>query len=467
MLNLTKVNDIYFIGIGGIMMSALAKYFAAQGKAVAGSDRDKTEITQQLSNRLKVFYGHSAKHITKDYDLVIYTTAIDKNNEELSKAYKLGIPVLTVFEVLGMLSQNKKSIAISGMHGKSTTTAMIGRIFERAKLDPTVFIGSQVKEWQGNLRIGKSEYFISEACEYKDNFLNFYPWMGVVTNIEAEHLDYFKNLNGVLRSFKQFSTQIQQGGYLVFNADSRHAEKVANSYQGRKLSFGLEKQADFMAVDIQQSDKIYFTLKTARAWRAYDNQQIELQIAGKFNVYNALSAIASAALAGINVEAIQRALSSFESIWRRFEQRGIKSGLVFYDDYAHHPTEIKATLELAQQKFKGRNWWLVYQPHLYSRTYDFLDDFVTVLNKAPNLILAPIYPAREENKWDISSRDIVEKINVNYQRENKALFIGSHYESDKKDNYKKIRDYLKQNTNKGDVVITMGAGDVDLLIDEM
>ena len=340
MLDLNRIKKIYFIGIGGIMMSAVVRYFLALGKEVSGSDRDSSKIIEKLG--VKVYKGHSANNVASDIDLVIYTQAIDKDNPELVRAHDLQLPVYTVYQVLGELSKDKFTIAVAGMHGKSTTTSIIGLIMEAAGLEPTVFVGTQVREFGGNFRPGKSEYLVSEACEYRDNFLNYNSDIGVVTNIEAEHLDYFKNLAGVKKSFKKFIWQIKKNGWLVYNGDNKNIISIINNYQRSKLSFSVKKQADVMAENIEVSENnINFEIKSGR-FKDYDGIRFSLKIPGEFNIYNALAAICVAAILEIKVQTVQEILSKFNGVWRRFEFKGEKDGVLYYDDYAHHPTEIKA-----------------------------------------------------------------------------------------------------------------------------
>ncbi len=465
MLNLKRIKKVYFIGIGGIMMSALAKYFLAQGKEVSGSDRTQSEITEKLLKLgARINFEQVKENISPEIDLVVYTKAVPPEHPERQTAHKLGLPAYAVYEVLGQLSKDKKTIAVAGMHGKSTTSSLMGLVAEAAGLDPTVFVGTQVKAWEGNLRIGKSQYLISEACEYKDSFLNYHPYIAVITNIEAEHLDYFKNLAGVMKSFRQFAGQIKKGGWLVINSDNQNVRQIGADFKGNLISFAVEdKQAGFRTEQVRLGEKTEFRLSCPE-FRDYDGQKIVLQVPGLFNVYNALAVIASSAILGIKIEVLKKALSEFKGIWRRFELVKTKDGIAYYDDYAHHPTEIKATLQAAKQKFKNRKLWLVFQPHLYSRTRDFMEEFAEALSQAENLIVAPIYPAREENQWGVSSQQLVDLINNKYKRVRPAMFIGSNYYDDVKSGYQQIKDYLKQHVKAGDVVMTMGAGDVDMIL---
>ena len=464
-LDFEKIKKIYFIGIGGIMMSAVARFFIEQGKEIFGSDREMSKITEKMEKLgATVHKGHSAGNIKIDIDLVVYTKAMSEDNLELQMAKDLNLPVYSVYQILGELSKDKFTVGVSGMHGKSTTTSMIGLILEAAGLDPTVFVGTQLKEFDGNLRLGHAsssaarragppDYFVSEACEYRDSFLNYQPDIGVITNIEAEHLDYFKNIAGVKKSFKKFISQIKDDGWLVFNGDDKNALQLAKAARGSKISFGVDNQlVDFRAESIEIGDNgdASFTL-ICKKLKEYDNIRFSLKVPGNFNVYNALAAISAATILEVKVQVVQDALAKFSGVWRRFEFKGEREGIQYFDDYAHHPTEIRATLKAAKQKFGNKTFWLVYQPHLYSRTNDFLNEFAASLNLAPNLILAPIYAAREENKWGITSKDLADLMNKKFKRPKAVIYLPSLL---------KIKNYLKKNVQLGEVVMTMGAGDV-------
>ena len=465
MLNLNEVKKVYFIGIGGIMMSALANYFLVQKKEVSGSDRDKTEIIDALIKKgIKFNLEQVKENINADIDFVIYTQAIDEDQVELVQAKKLGLPAYTVYQVLGELSVDKFTVAVAGTHGKSTVSSMLGLLTAKAKFDPTVFVGTKLKEWQSNFRNGQSNYLVSEACEYKNSFLEYKPNIAVINNIEAEHLDFFEDLEGVMQSFEQFTNQIKKDGWLVINGDNQNAVQIADNFIGNKVSFGLVSTVDFKAKNIKLGQQTKFTLACDQRWSDYNGQKFILQVPGEFNIYNALAVIAVAAVLKIKIEIVQQVLNDFLGVWRRFEFKKEKEGIKYYDDYAHHPTEVKATIGAAKNKFKNKKWWLIYQPHLYSRTNDFLDEFAEVLNEVDNLILAPIYPAREVNKWGIKSGDIVNLINKKYKRPQPAVFVGKDYKTDVADGYAEIKKYLAEHVKSGEIVMTMGAGDVDIIL---
>ncbi len=465
MINLKEVKKIYFIGIGGIMMSAVAKYFLVQKKEVSGSDRDESEIINDLIKQgIKINFKQVKDNIGHDIDLVIYTKAISDEHEELLQAKKIGVPTYNVYQILGALSVDKFTIAIAGIHGKSTVSSILGLLAVKAKLNPTVFVGTKLKEWNSNFKNGSSDYLISEACEYKNSFLEYKPNIAVINNIEAEHLDFFEDLDGIMQSFKQFVNQIKKEGWLITNGDNERTKQIAEGFSGNKITFGLMNEVDFKAKNIKLGSKTKFKLACSQQWSQYNEQEFILKIPGKFNIYNALAVISVAAVLKIKIEIIKQVLCEFTGVWRRFEFKKEKNKIKYYDDYAHHPTEIKATLEAIKNRFKNKKWWLVYQPHLYSRTNDFLDEFVEVLGQVDNLILAPIYPAREINKWGIKSSDIVNLINKKHQRKQPAIFIGKDYKTDTANDYAEIRKYLAENVKAGNIVMTMGAGDIDKIL---
>ncbi len=453
-IDLNKTKKIYFIGIGGIMMSAAARYFLSRGKKVWGSDRESGPLIADLKKLgAKIYVGHKAENVTSDFDLVVYTQAIGADNPELKRVKTLKIKKITIYQLLGLLSRDKFTVTVAGMHGKSTTTAMLGLIMERARLDPTVFVGTKIKEWRSNFRPGHSKYLLSEACEYKDNFLNYHPDLAVINNLEAEHLDYFKNLVGVKKSFKKFVSQIRKGGFLVANTDNKNIRELIRGAE-RVVTWGIKNEADFLAKEIKmkKDGTVEFRLAAkGKNFREYNQRIFKLKVPGVFNIYNALGAIAGAAILGVKPAVAQKALAEFDGVWRRFEYKGrTKSGAEIYDDYGHHPTEIEATLEAAKEKFKEKKLWVVFQPHLYSRTHDFLKEFAEVLNLADNLILVDIYAAREINKHKISSRDVVDLINKKYRRQSPAVYIPSLREA---------AGYVRQNLKKGEILMTMGAGE--------
>jgi UDP-N-acetylmuramate--alanine ligase len=427
--------SVYFIGIGGIGVSALAQYYLQNKWQVFGSDLVKSEITENLKKLgAKIFIGENPKNLKKSIEKVIISPAIKEQNQELKKARELKIPVQTYPEALGDLSRENFTIAISGAHGKSTTTAMTALILVEAGFDPTVVVGTKLKEFgNSNFRIGKSKYLIIEACEYEDSFLNYLPKVAVITNIDKEHLDYFKNLKGVINSFQKFIEKIGKNGVLILNKDDKNTKKLKNS-------------------NIRKS---YFSIKQKEAKRV---QEI-LKVPGDYNVRNALAALSVARILKIPDTVSFRALSKFQGTWRRFEieeksYQGKK--FTYISDYAHHPNEIKAMLRGAREKYPNKKIWCVFQPHQYQRTYFLFKDFVSVFQKAPidKLILVPIYSVfgRETAaiKKQVNSAKLARKIQEKTSK-NKVFY---------KNSIEKAADYIKANLKGKEVVIVVGAGDI-------
>lgn len=402
MIDLKEVNKVYFIGIGGIGMSAIARMIHLEGKTVTGSDRAKSRVTEELEKLgIKIFYEQKAENITSDIDLVIYTIAIPDDAPELVKARELGIPCKTYPEMLGLISADKFTIAIAGTHGKTTTTAMVAEIMIEVGLDPTVIVGSLLKSGT-NFIAGKSRYLVVEACEYRRSFLNLHPTLAVVTNIDNDHLDYYKDLADIKSAFGQFLAQSEN--------------KI---------------------IDYQK----------------YLAKVPELLVPGEHNRQNAAVTLAVADFLQIDLAVASNALKKFTGTWRRFEYKGkTKNGALVYDDYAHHPTEILASLSGAREFMKKKNLAgrliVVFQPHMYSRTKLLKDDFAESLARADEIILAPIYVAREQVDPEISSEILTDLIKTKNPR---VLSFKKMEE---------IEDYLIKDSKAGDLVMTMGAGDI-------
>jgi len=413
---------IHFIGIGGIGVSALARYYLAKGNTVTGSDLIASEITAALKKLgAKIFIGkHKTENLPKDTDLAIYSPAVQKTNPELKRAYqiqntKYQIQILSYPQALGELTKKYFTIAVSGTHGKSTTAAMIGLLLAKAGFDPTVIVGTKVKEFgNSNYRAGKSKYLVIEACEYDESFLNYYPAIIVITNIEAEHLDYFKTFNNVLKAFKKFAKKLPKDGILINEKKYKKTEK--DEIKMRKI----------------------------------------LKVPGEHNVSNALAALAVARVLKIPDKVSYQALSEYKGSWRRFEEkeckmRDIKYKIRLISDYGHHPTQIKATLQAARDKWPDKKIWCVYQPHQYQRTYYLFKDFVKVFRRAPvdRLIITDIYDVAGREKKEIKEK-ISSKILIGAIKKSWAAYLPKE----------KIVEYLKKNLRGGEVVIIMGAGDI-------
>ncbi|MDF2890485.1 MAG: UDP-N-acetylmuramate--L-alanine ligase [Clostridia bacterium] len=447
MASLDNIKNIHFVGIGGISMSGLAEIMLTAGYHVTGSDLNSSKIIDRLSNKgAKITIPHDSKNV-EGSELVVYTAAVKNDNPELVRAGELAIPVMDRAEFLGIIMKSHHyGIAISGCHGKTTTTSMVSLIFKNACLDPTILLGGELDAIDGNVLVGKSDYFITEACEYYESFLKFYPYVGAILNVEEDHLDYFKDIDHIMSAFHKFAKLIPKDGTLVVCADNENAMKVADMSECNILTYGLDKEADYTAKNIvfnrlgHPSFDVYFRNEEIGA--------LSLNIPGKHNILNSLASIAIARNAGIDMEIIKSSLLEFRGTYRRFDIQGTQNDITVIDDYAHHPTEIRATLDAAVQ-FPHKRVWCIFQPHTYSRTRTLFNDFAKAFYNADKAIIADIYSAsREKDNGDIHSRDLVNEVNNN---SNNAIYM--------KD-FEEIADLIAREAEPGDIVFTMGAGDV-------
>jgi UDP-N-acetylmuramate--alanine ligase len=446
-INFSKPLKIHFIGIGGISMSGLAEILLDRGFTITGSDRQKSALTQHLENKgALIFYGQKAENIAPDCDLVVYTAAIHPDNPEYIQAKSLQIPMMSRAELLGQMMLNYvSSIAVAGTHGKTTTTSMLAHILLAADVDPTISVGGILPAINGNIKIGSSDYFLTEACEYTNSFLSFNPTLDIILNVEEDHMDFFKDIDDIRNSFRKFTRLLPSEGALVINADIDDISFFTDGLKCKCVTYSVTKEADYTASDISYN---HFAIPTFTAMENGSSLgEFTLGVPGKHNVSNALAAIAAARILKIPAEAIKKGLSSFNGTNRRFQYKGEYKNAVIIDDYAHHPTEIRATLTTAET-FPHKKIWCIFQPHTYSRTYAFLDDFAKSLSLADEVVLAPIFAARETDTLGISSKDISDRIN--------ALGTKSSCFS----NFDEIKDYISSNVKEGDLVITMGAGNV-------
>lgn len=434
---------IFFIGVGGVSMSSLAQMTKMRGFDVAGSDRNKSALTERLQrNGIKVFEGHATENVF-DADAVVYTLAIGEDNPEYVEAKRRGIPAISRADYLGYIMTGfHRRLGISGMHGKSSCTGMCAAVFLAANANPTVVSGAEYTPMGGFYHIGGNESFIFEACEYKDSFLDFNPTDAIILNIELEHVDYFPNLDAVCSSFGKFAALTGDTGCVVCNADDENMEKALRDYRGKRVTFGLENKADFTAdnIDMSTGRARFDIIKNGKHFC-----HVELLVPGKHNIYNSLAVAAAADGYGISPEAIGRGLSEFCGIKRRMEYKGSLNGAEVYDDYGHHPTEIAATLDGARALTQGK-LVCAFQPHTYSRTKTLFEDFVKALSMADEVLLAPIYAAREANDPEVSSSRLADAI------------------GDKASSYKSVEDLaraLEDKAQSGDLIVIMGAGDID------
>lgn len=438
---------IHFIGIGGISMSGFAELLHSMGFHITGSDWQESKITKHLETLgIQVVYGQTEENITKNIDLVVYTTAVKETNPEYQEAVRLNIPMMERATMVGQVMKNYSSaIAIAGTHGKTTTTSIASHVFLAANLDPTISVGGILNAIGGNIRIGHSKHFITEACEYTNSFLQFYPSVGVILNIEEDHMDFFKDINDIRHSFRQFAERIPSHGTLIINADIDNYEEITDGLSCNILTYGMEHDADFTATNISYDDRGCGRFDTII--KNSSSEHYELQVVGRHNISNALACLALASLYGIDTNTVQSAFDAFQGTDRRFQYKGVKDGFTIIDDYAHHPTEITATLTAAQ-KYPHKTLWCAFQPHTYTRTKAFLKDFAKSLSLADKVILADIYAAREKDPGDISSQDIADEL--------EKLGTEVHYIQ----SFKQIEDFISKNLVDGDLLITMGAGNI-------
>jgi len=453
MLNLTVQRlhkNVHFIGIGGISMSALAHILLARGIKVSGSDRNETEIVKRLRDAgADITIGHFAENI-KNPDLVVYTAAISKDNPELISAIEKGIETLERADFLGeLMLEYAKPIAISGTHGKTTTTSMLSCVLLSAGLNPTVLVGGELAQIKGNYHIGSDEHLVFEACEYVDSFLKFNPFVAIVLNVEADHLDYFSGIEQIKNSFNKFISKVPQNGFIVLNNDDENVMECANGVDRKKITYGINAlNCDYSAQNINFADNGCASFDVVSIGEILG--RVKLSVTGMHNVSNALAVFATAYNLGVGIKDIICGISEFTGTRRRFEKKGEVNGAKVYDDYAHHPTEITATLKAALN-IPHNKIWCIFQPHTYTRTKALLDDFATALKVADKVIIADIYAAREPNNGTVHSRDLVTKI------EN-AMYMND---------FEEIAEYVRRNVEKDDIVLTMGAGNINEIAEKL
>ena len=439
---------IHFIGIGGISMSGFAELLHSMGFTITGSDRSESRITKHLEDLgIQIVYGQEEKNITDTIDLVVYTAAIHPSNPEYKRASELGIPMMERARMVGQVMKNYPSaIAISGTHGKTTTTSIASQIFLQADLDPTISVGGILDAIGGNIRIGHSGHFITEACEYTNSFLQFFPTVGVILNIEEDHMDFFRDLDDIRHSFREFANKLPAHGRLIINADIENYEEIIRDASCKVITYGLDNtSADFTAENISYDESGHGSFDAIKKGKR--GTHFDLRIVGRHNISNTLSCLALASLYGIDDATVQQALLAFHGTERRFEYKGEKNGITIIDDYAHHPTEISATLEAAK-KYPHKNLWVIFQPHTYTRTKAFFKDFAVSLSLADKVILTDIYAAREKDPGDISSRMLADEL----EKQGKEVYYFSDFAD--------IEKFILKNLVNGDLLITMGAGNV-------
>ena len=440
--------NLHFTGIGGISMSALAEIMISRGFTVTGSDSHESKITDHLESLgAKIFYNQVAGNISSDIDVLIYTAAIKQDNPELVKAKELGIPLLTRAEFLGQIMLNyPMAIGVSGTHGKTTTTSMLSQIMLEGNTDPTILVGGIMPAIHGNTRVGHSDKLITEACEYTNSFLSFKPNMAIILNVAADHLDFFKDLDDIRHSFRKFAELVPNDGFLVINSDIDNLEYFTDGLKCKVITVGSDPaKSDYSATNIEfdQFAKGSYDLVV----NGEKSFHVALNVTGEHNIYNSLAAIAAAHAMGISDENIKAGLTQYGGTDRRFQYKGKVGDVTIIDDYAHHPDEITATIKTAKH-YPHKKMWVVFQPHTYSRTKSLLPEFGKALKEADAVVLADIYAAREKDTLGVSSLYVKKEIEK-YGTE-------VHYYP----SFSEIENFLLESCSPGDLLITMGAGDV-------
>ncbi|APB78333.1 UDP-N-acetylmuramate--alanine ligase [Paenibacillus polymyxa] len=437
---------VHFIGIGGYGMSAIARVMLEMGYTVTGSDVASQELTEKLAAKgAKIYIGHTPEHIA-GADIVVYSTALSRDNVERVAAEELNIPTLHRSQMLARLLNERKGIAVAGAHGKTTTSSMIALVMERCNVDPTYIIGGEITNLGTNAKAGKSEFVVAEADESDGSFLQYHPWQGIVTNIEADHLEnYDGDFNRLKSAYVQFLSQIRPDGAAIVCADDQNIREMLPQLQTRVITYGVEHEADYMATDIQLGDRrLSFTM--SRKGTALGT--IKLSVPGKHNMYNAMATVISCLEAGIPFDQIAATIVEFHGAKRRFQVLGESNDILIIDDYAHHPTEIEATISAARAT--GKRIIAVFQPQRYSRTFFLLDAFSRAFSEASEVIITDIYsPAGEKQIEGVHSSKLVDLIVQNSNAN--AIYLPTK---------EAVIEELKDRLQPGDLVLTMGAGDI-------
>lgn len=443
--------NIYMIGIGGSSMSGIAMILKNYGYSISGSDKADNALVKRLRDSgIKVNSTQVKENITKDIDLVVYTAAINDDNEELKEAKKLGIKTVVRGDFLGELTLNFKDvIGISGTHGKTTTSSMVASVFVKANMDPTIQIGASLNVIGGNYRIGKSDYFIIEACEYKDSYQSFKQKSAIVTNIDNDHLDYFKNIDNIVKSFREYVSHLPKDGLLVLNMDDKRCFDLKNYTKARVVTVSTtNKYADYKAKNIIYDKDGCASYDIYKSGNFLVN--VKLSVKGELNVYNSLECFALCFEYGIKEKDILNGLNVFTGSNRRMEYKGKFYGAKVYDDYAHHPTEIVATTD-AILKESFNESYAVFEAHTFSRVHEHFDKYIEALSRYDHIIVTPIFPARETNIYNVKEESIVNKLK---KLGKDAIFM---------DDYDEIKSYLSGKVKENDLIITLGAGKITSL----
>ena len=447
-IDFDKIRKVHFIGIGGISMSSLAEVLLSKGMSISGSDTNVSDLTKHLESLgATINYVQQASNITDDIDLTVYTAAIDINDPELNASLEKNIPTIPRATLLGLIMKSyRNAIGISGTHGKTSTTSMMSHILLAAETDPTIMVGGILNSINGNLRIGHSDTMITEACEYTNSFLSFFPTVAVILNVAEDHMDFFKDIDDIRLSFKKYADLVPAHGTVVIGSDIDNISYFTSDLKCNVITFGSEESgAEVTATNISYDEFANGSFDLVRNGQVLTH--IDMKVTGLHNIHNALAAAATALALDLPVSAIKEGLESFLGTVRRFEKKGELNGFTIIDDYAHHPDEIATTLKTAKN-YPHEKLWCVFQPHTYTRTKAFFDEFIDTLSLADAVIFAEIYAAREINTTGISSKDLCDKM---IEQGKEAYYFPS---------FEEIEKFLLKNCKKGDLLITMGAGNV-------
>ena len=462
-ISFTDPVSVHFIGIGGISMSALAELLHRRGFRVSGSDLKETPLTKHLEQLgITVSYPQQASNIKEEYSVIIYTAAVHSDNPEMVRAKELGLPILERKDLLGqIMKQYRHAAGIAGSHGKTSTTSMLSLMLMEGNLDPTIVVGGVLDGIGGNLRMGSDQYLVAEACEYCNSFLSFYPTDAIILNIEAEHLDFFKDLEDIRHSFRKYSELLPASGTLVINGDIERLSELTDLLRAKVLTYGLSDTPAGCKAYNYAATNCTFDKNGFGSYDLYKEGallgRISLRVIGMHNISNSLAAAALAFSYGVSFDAVAAALLKYTGTHRRFEFKGEAKGIRIYDDYAHHPSEISATLSAARACVSGNEkLWCVFQPHTFSRTKAFLKEFAESLSLADTVVLADIYSAsREIDPGDISSGDIEALL----KQKGKEVYYFHSFEE--------IEKFLFDHCAPNDLLITMGAGDIVSIAESM
>lgn len=445
-----EIKNVHFIGIGGISMSGIASLLLEKGYKVSGSDRSLSDIVSGLKKDGATIYKGQSKDNIKNPDLVVYTDAILDDNEELIAARNLGIPVVSRGIFLGALMRNyKHSIAVSGSHGKSTATSMISKILLNSKEDATILLGGELDEMDGNVHVGDEKYLVTEACEYKGNIRYYFPQTLIVLNIDEDHLDYYKDLNDIVDTFKTYLQNQDENSKTILNLNEENNKLILDSVKGELITYAQENyEADYVAhnISFDEIGRPNFDLKMKNGMV----EHFELGVIGRHNINNAMAAIISTYENGIDVETIKENLHSYSGLSRRMEIIGHVNDATIMTDYGHHPSEIEVTLDALAEHTEGR-LVCIWQPHTYSRTKALFDDFLECFDSADEVIITDIYAAREKFDPSIHSKDVVEALEA---KGINAKYLGA---------FEEARDYIYETAKENDLVLTTGCGNPDVL----